>query len=325
MAGKATNATRRRAEKLREELRYHENRYYVLDDPDISDAEFDKLMLELKTLEEEHPELVTPDSPTQRVGGEPREGFSKVRHTRPMTSLDNSYSFEELADFDRRVLEGSGRKAVDYVCELKLDGISIALHFENGGYKRAVTRGDGREGEDVTPNIKTIRAVPLSVEAKTLKTAGLEESFEVRGEVIMPKEAFLELNRAQDEAGGKVFANPRNAAAGAVRVLDTSITAQRQLDLFAYALLAGERIPLKRHSDVLLKLSEMGFKVNRHWKKCKGIEAVVEFCQEWDEKRHTLPYETDGIVVKVDELALWEELGSTAKAPRYAIAYKCQS
>ena len=312
----------KKIEKLREDIRYHENRYYVLDDPDISDAEFDKLMLELKALEEQHPELITPASPTQRVGGAPREGFTKVRHSQPLKSLDNAYSFDELAEFDRRVREATGRKSIDYVCELKLDGISIALRYNDGLYERAVTRGDGREGEDVTPNVKTIRAVPLKVNGKKRKDDPLADGFEVRGEVIMTKKAFQKLNDEQDEAGGKVFANPRNATAGAVRVLDPAITAKRQLVVFAYAALAGDRIPFKRHSDLLLRLSEMGFKVNRYWKRCKGLEAVQTFIEEFETKRETLPYEIDGIVVKVDGIALWEELGSTAKAPRYAIAYK---
>ena len=314
--------TRRKAEKLREEIRYHEHRYYVLDDPDIPDAEFDKLLRKLQELEAEHPALITPDSPTQRVGGEPRAGFGKVRHSRSMISLDNAYSYGELAEFDRRVREATDRETVDYVCELKLDGISIALRYEGGRYQQAVTRGDGREGEDVTPNVKTIRAIPLQVDKRRLGKAGSHDAFEVRGEIIMPKEAFVQLNEAQDEISGRVYANPRNASAGAVRVLDPGITAQRRLDLFPYALLAGDTVPLKRHSDVLLKLSDLGFKVNRYWKKCRGLDAVTEFCDEWEEKREKLPYEIDGIVVKVDEIALWEELGATAKAPRYAIAYK---
>jgi len=324
MAQRAERGTKREIERLREEIRYHENRYYVLDDPDISDAEFDKLMQQLKKLESGHPDLVTSDSPTQRVGGQPRAGFVKARHSRPLLSLDNAYSAGDLAEFDRRVREATGKDKIDYVCELKLDGISMVVRYEEGQYARAVTRGDGREGEDVTPNIKTIRSVPLRVDTRGLARAGASdgEAFEVRGEVIMTKQAFVELNEAQDEAGARVFANPRNAAAGSVRVLDPNITARRRLDMFVYGLLSGGRIPFKRHSDLLLKTNEMGFKVNRHWKKCSGMDAVVKFCETWDGKRRDLPYETDGVVIKVDELALWEELGSTAKSPRYAIAYK---
>lgn len=311
-----------RIEKLREKIRHHEYRYYVLDQPEISDAEFDRLLNQLKELEAKHPDLVTPDSPTQRVGGQPREGFVKVRHRRPMMSLDNAASFEALSDFDRRVREASGRKTVDYVCEHKFDGFSISLLYENGRYTRAVTRGDGREGEDVTPNVKTIRALPLRLDPKKLKKAKLPQDIEARGEVIMTRRAFEQLNRQQEQRGERVFANPRNAAAGSVRVLDPGITAGRRLDVFAYGLLVGDRIPLRRHSEVLETLADLGFKVNRHWKKCRGLEEAIDYCQAWEDKREKLEYEIDGIVVKADEIALWDELGSTAKAPRYAIAYK---
>ena len=322
MAKTDERTAKRKIDKLREDIRYHENRYYVLDDPDISDADFDKLMTKLKELEASHPDLVTPDSPTQRVGGQPRAGFVKVRHSRPMQSLDNAYSSDELKEFDRRIREATGQEKVDYVCELKLDGISIALRYEGGRYERAVTRGDGREGEDVTPNVKTIRAIPVLIDEKTAKRAGVGDEFEVRGEVIMTHRAFTGLNNAQEEAGQKTFANPRNAAAGAVRVLDPAITASRLLEIHAYALLGGGRVPSKRHSEVLLKLSDLGFKVNRHWKKCSGIDAVVKFCEKWDTEREKLPYETDGVVIKADEISVWEEMGSTAKSPRYAIAFK---
>lgn len=309
-------------EKLRERIRRHEYLYYVLDNPKISDTGFDRLLKQLKELEQKHPELVTPDSPTQRVGGQPREGFVKVRHGSPLLSLDNAGSFEELGQFDRRAREATGRDTLDYVCEHKFDGFSISLRYQNGGYGRAVTRGDGQEGEDVTPNVKTIRALPLRVDEKQLKKAKLARDFEVRGEVIMTRKAFQQLNRQQDERGQRVFANPRNAAAGSVRVLDPGITARRRLDIFTYALLVEGRIPLKRHSQVLEALAALGFKVNRHWKKCRGLDQVFDYCKQWEEKRESLDYEIDGIVVKVDEIALWEELGTTSKAPRYAIAYK---
>jgi DNA ligase (NAD+) len=309
-------------EKLREKIRRHEYLYYVLDNPKISDAEFDRLLKRLKELEAGHPELITPDSPTQRVGGQPREGFVKVRHRSPLLSLDNASSFEELGQFDRRAREAIGRETLDYVCEHKFDGFSISLRYQDGGYERAVTRGDGQEGEDVTPNVKTIRALPLRVDEKQLKKAKLARDFEVRGEVIMTRKAFQQLNRQQDERGERVFANPRNAAAGSVRVLDPGIIARRRLDIFTYALLVEGRIPLKRHSQVLEALAALGFKVNRHWKKCRGLDQVFDYCRQWEEKRDSLDYEIDGIVVKVDEIALWEELGTTAKAPRYAIAYK---
>jgi DNA ligase (NAD+) len=309
-------------ERLREKIRRHEYLYYVLDNPKLSDPEFDRLLKQLKELEQKHPELITPDSPTQRVGGQPREGFVKVRHRSPLLSLDNASSFEELGQFDRRAREATGRDTLDYVCEHKFDGFSISLRYQDGGYERAVTRGDGQEGEDVTPNVKTIRALPLRVDEKQLKKAKLARDFEVRGEVIMTRKAFQQLNRQQDERGQRVFANPRNAAAGSVRVLDPGITARRRLDIFTYALLVEGRIPLKRHSQVLEALAALGFKVNRHWKKCRGLDQVIDYCRQWEEKRDSLDYEIDGIVVKVDEIALWEELGTTSKAPRYAIAYK---
>ncbi len=322
MAKGTLGDVRREIEKLREQIRHHEHRYYVLDDPQISDAAFDRLVRRLQALEAEHPELITPDSPTQRVGGQPREGFLKVAHRRPMLSLDNAYSFEELADFDRRVREGSGRPQVGYVCEHKFDGFSISVLYEGGVYSRAVTRGDGREGEDVTANVKTIRAVPLRLAREKLKKARLLGTFEVRGEVIMTRRAFEQVNREQEERGEKVFANPRNAAAGSVRVLDPTITARRSLDLFLYALYVDGRMPRKRHVEVLETLAALGFKVNPHWKRCAGLEEVRRYCELWESKREKLPYEIDGIVVKVDETPLWEELGATSKAPRWAVAFK---
>ena len=228
-------------ERLREEIRRHEYLYYVADDPEISDAAFDRLMVQLRELEDQHPELLTPDSPTQRVGGAPREGFQSVRHKTPMVSLDNSFSFEALGDFDRRVRELTGREKVDYVAEHKFDGLSLSLQYEKGKLVRGVTRGDGTTGEDVTPNVKTIRSIPLTMLPAQLKKAGLGEDFEVRGELIMTGQAFKELNQQQAEQGGKIFANPRNAAAGAVRVLDPKITASRRLDFFAYYMLVDGR------------------------------------------------------------------------------------
>src|SRR5690348_17179299 len=217
-------------EELREKLRYHEYRYYVLDEPEISDAAYDRLMGRLKELEAAHPELVTPDSPSVRVGGAPREGFTTVRHARPMLSLDNGFSFDALREWDRRVREGSGQEKIEYIAEHKFDGLSISLQFEDGILSRGVTRGDGTTGEDVTPNVKTIRSIPLRVDAATLKKVKLQQDFEVRGEVMMTKKAFEALNREQERIGGKIFVNARNSAAGAVRVLDPSITAARRLD-----------------------------------------------------------------------------------------------
>lgn len=309
-------------EKLRAEIRYHEHRYYVLDDPEISDYEFDQLMRKLQDLEREHPELVTPDSPTQRVGGKPAEQFSKVRHQVPMMSLDNTYSVEELRDFDRRVRELSGRSRVEYVAELKLDGLSMSLIYEKGVLARGVTRGNGVEGEDVTANVKTIGSVPLRIDGRKLQVIGHPERFEVRGEVIMPLKMFERLNAQREAAGEPKFANPRNAAAGTIRQLDPKMVAQRKLDMFHYYLLVGGDVPLKEHWKTLEALAEMGFKVNPHRRLCASFDELLEFVQEWETKRNELEYETDGVVVKVNDTRLWEELGNTAKSPRWAIAYK---
>jgi DNA ligase (NAD+) len=310
-----------RAAKLREEIRLHEHRYYVFDRPSISDAEFDRLMNELKQFEAEHPEIVTPDSPTQRVGGTPRKGFETRRHNPPMLSLDNAFSFEELDRFDRRARDVSGRSEIEYIVEHKYDGLSMSLHYEKGEFALAVTRGDGVNGEDVTPNVATIEAIPHRVDTAKSKRLGLDGNIEVRGEIIMPLKAFVKLNEQQEELGGKRFANPRNAAAGSVRVLDSRITASRQLDFFGYYLLAGGRMPFARHSEELEALSALNFNA-LEWKRCASIEEVEEYCRKWEEKREKLPYEIDGIVIKVNELWLQQELGFTSKAPRWAIAYK---
>jgi DNA ligase (NAD+) len=311
--------------RLREKIRHHEYLYHVADDPEISDAEFDKLMNRLKKVEAEHPELVTPDSPTQRVGGAPREGFQAVRHRTPMISLDNAFSFEELANFDRRVRELTGREKIEYITEHKFDGLSMSLIYEKGTLVRAVTRGDGTTGEDVTPNVRTIRSIPLWIDAARLKKAGIPDSFEVRGEAIMTRKAFDAMNEQQDALGLKRYANPRNAAAGSVRVLDPNITRSRNLGFFAYYLLVDGRAPKKRHSEVLETLSELRFKVSEDWELLKGIEKVEEYINRWDSQREKLGFDIDGIVVKVNEIGLQNELGFTSKAPRWAIAYKYQA
>ncbi len=318
----APKAAVEKIESLREKIRRHEHLYYVLDEPEISDAKFDSLVAELRALETAHPDLLTPDSPTQRVGGQPREGFVTVRHARAMLSLDNAYSFDELQDFDRRVREAAGRERIDYVAEHKFDGLSLSLQFEDGMLARGVTRGDGATGEDVTPNVKTIRSIPLSVGPGALKKAALPRRFEVRGEVLMTRAAFEALNRQQEETGGKRYVNARNTAAGSVRVLDPGITAARKLEFFAYALFVDGRVPLKKHSEVLAALARMKFKTCKEAEPCKGVEEVVKFCERWDARREMLPYEIDGIVVKVNDTALQVELGFTARAPRWAIAYK---
>ena len=307
---------------LREKIRHHEYLYYVLDQPEISDAEFDRLMGQLKDLEAEYPALVTPDSPTQRVGGKPREGFVKVPHSSPMLSLDNTYNEEELRNWERRVHELSGRRDVDYVCELKLDGMSLALTYEDCRLARGVTRGDGSIGEDVTLNVRTVRSIPLSIPREKLKKAGLPTDFEVRGELLMPTAAFKKLNEERERAGLATFANPRNFTAGTVRQLDSSVTAQRRLDFFPYILLQNGRTYFDHHSKTLGALDAAGFKVNPHHKLVHSMDEVWSFIREWEEKRESLPYEIDGIVVKVDRTALQDELGFTGKAPRWAIAYK---
>ena len=312
----------KKIESLRDKIRHHEYQYFVLDQPEISDQDFDKLMRQLRELEAEHPDLLAPDSPTQRVGGKPREGFVKVRHSSPMLSLDNTYSEDELRGWERRVHELSGRQDVDYVCELKLDGMSLALTYENGRLVRGVTRGDGTTGEDVTLNVRTVRSIPLSIDRDKLKKAGIPVDFETRGELLMPTAAFKKLNEQRERDGLPTFANPRNFTAGTVRQLDSSITAERRLDFFPYILLQNGRTYFDRHWETLTALDKAGFKVNPNRKLVHSMAEVWTFIQSWEEKRDTLPYEIDGIVVKVDRTGLQAELGFTGKAPRWAIAYK---
>jgi DNA ligase (NAD+) len=322
MAKPAPTAVKKQIADLREKLRHHEYKYYVQDDPEISDAAYDRLMSRLHKLETAYPELITSDSPTLRVGGTPRAGFETVQHARPMLSLDNSYSYDDLREFDRRVREVSGHEKIQYVAEHKFDGLSISLQYEDGALVRAVTRGDGRTGEDVTLNVKTIRSVPLRLDPAALKKAHLPGTFEVRGEIVMPRKSFEELNRRQEQSGGKIFANPRNAAAGGVRVLDPSITASRRLEFFAYYLNVDDKAPFPRHSQSLEALKLVRFRSSSDWKLCEGIDAVIAYCEAWDPQREKLPYEIDGVVVKVNSIAIQNELGFTAKAPRWAIAYK---
>src|SRR3984957_2789742 len=312
----------KKIESLRENIRHHEYRYYVLDQPEISDAEFDKLMRELKDVEAQHPDLITADSPTQRVGGRPREGFVKVTHSSPMLSLDNTYNEDELRAWERRVHELTGRKDVDYVCELKLDGMSLALIYEDGKLERGITRGDGSIGEDVTLNVRTVRSVPLSIPKEKLKKAGIPPDFEVRGELLMPLAAFKKMNEDRESKGLSSFANPRNATAGTVRQLESRVTAERRLDYFSYMLLQNGRTYFDRHSKTLGALDAAGFKVTPSRKLVHNIDEAWAFIRQWEEKRELLPYEIDGIVIKVDRTALQDELGFTGKAPRWAIAYK---
>jgi DNA ligase (NAD+) len=312
----------KKIESLREKIRHHEYLYYVVDNPEISDAEFDKLMQQLKALEAERPELVAPDSPTQRVGGKPREGFVKVPHSSPMLSLDNTYNEDELRAWEHRVHELTGRSDVDYVCELKLDGMSLALIYEDGKLVRGITRGDGSVGEDVTLNVRTVRSVPLSIPREKLKKAGIPADFEVRGELLMPTAAFRKVNEERERKGLATFANPRNFTAGTVRQLDANVTAERRMDFFPYILLENGRTYFDRHWKTLDALEAAGFKVNQNRRIVRSMEEVWAFIQEWAAKRESLPYEIDGIVIKVDRTSLQDELGFTGKAPRWAIAYK---
>ena len=316
-----------RAEELREVIRHHEHCYFVLDRPEISDADFDRLVNELKSIEREHPELVTPDSPTQRVGGTAREGFVKVAHSAPMLSLDNAYSEGELREWARKAAELAGTAEVEFECEYKLDGLSMALHYEpseNGGarFLRGITRGDGTTGEDVTANLRTIKSIPLTVSHSQLKKAGLTVPFEVRGEVLMPTLSFRAINEQREEQGLAPFANPRNAAAGAVRVLEPNVTAARRLDFYSYFLLQqGEPVKATQW-DALEAMSSAAFKVNPNRTRARTIEEVWQFIVVTEAARDQLPYEIDGVVVKVNQTALWTRLGFTGKAPRWATAYK---
>lgn len=306
---------------LRARIRHHEERYYVLDDPEISDAEFDLLVKDLEALERAHPELVTPDSPTQRVGGRPVEGFESVEHQAPMLSLDNSYSEDELTAFDDRLRRGLAdagveAAAVGYVAELKIDGLSISLTYEDGRLIRGVTRGDGFRGEDVTSNVRTIRAIPLALRGST---AG---RVEIRGEVYLPRAAFDRLNREREEREEPVFANPRNAAAGTMRNLDPREVARRGLSAFVYQLLGPADVVPARHSDALALLRRWGFPVESHWERCTGAGEVLAYCARWKDARHSLAFDTDGVVVKLDDMALRDRVGATSKFPRWAIAFK---
>jgi DNA ligase (NAD+) len=319
---KKENNVESKIEKLREEIRRNEHLYYVLDAPELPDAEFDQLMQELKRLEAAHPELITPDSPTRRVGGKPREGFVKVTHSRPMLSLDNAYNEQELRDWDRRVRELAGSDKIEYVCEMKLDGMSMALTYENGHLLRGVTRGNGSIGEDVTSNVRTMRSIPLSIPAAKLKKADVPADFEVRGEVIMPLAAFKKMNDDRAAQNLATFANPRNAAAGTIRVLEPNIVAQRRLDFYSYFLLVKGKYFPEKHSDALKALEALGFKVNSNHRVAHDIEEVLEFIAASEQKRETLGYEIDGIVIKVNSMRTQDRLGFTGKAPRWAIAYK---
>ncbi len=302
-------------EKLRSELRRHSYLYYVLERPEITDYEFDHMYRALVDLEKEYPELVTPDSPTQRVGAKASEDFQKVRFRKPMLSLTNAFSADELRDFDRRVKTGLGEEKVEYITELKIDGLSMNLIYENGSLTQGLTRGDGRVGEDVTANVKTIHSIPLYIE-------NAPPYLEVRGEVYMPRKSFIALNEARDEAGIMPFANCRNAAAGSLRQLDPHVTASRNLAFFAYALGDIEGMEIHSQEELLQKLADFHFQVNPNYRKWHSIEGVIEGVNEWEEKRHDLGYDTDGMVIKVNDFAQQNRLGATVRDPKWATAYK---
>ncbi|MGI6692538.1 MAG: NAD-dependent DNA ligase LigA [Limnochordia bacterium] len=304
---------KKRIEDLRREIREHDYRYYVLDDPIISDAQYDALMRELMELEEKYPQLVTADSPTQRVGYAPSLGFEEVIHGEPLLSLGNAFSLEELEAFQERVEKQAGRP-VTFACELKIDGLSVSLNYQDGVFVQGATRGDGRTGEDVTANLRTIRSLPLRLnEPRTIN---------VRGEVFINREDFLAFNEERKRKGESVFANPRNAAAGSLRQLDPRLTAQRPLDIFLFAVDSRLHDELKTQGEALEYLRRLGLKVNPHYRICRTFPEVLEFIRTWEERRSSLPYEIDGIVIKVNEFALQRALGSTARSPRWAIAYK---
>ena len=314
-----------RINELRALIRYHEERYYVLNDPEIADAEFDALMKELERLESENPDLVREDSPTRRVGGRVAAGFATVEHVEPMLSLDNAYSEDELREFDNRVRRGLGLDtgsddAVAYVAELKIDGLSVALTYEDRQLVRGATRGDGTRGEDVTPNIRTIRAIPLR-----LRDTAPVGRFEIRGEIFLPRKAFDRINREREAEGEILFANPRNAAAGTLRNLDPALVATRGLSAYFYQLVGQSGLgagSIGTHLDTLDRLRQMGLPVEAHRTRCVGVGELLVFCRDWEEKRRSLDFDTDGVVIKVDQLVDRRLLGATSKFPRWAIAFK---
>lgn len=310
-------AAKKKIEELREMINYHNYRYYVLDSPEISDEEYDGLMRQLAKLEEEFPDLVTPDSPTQRVGAPPAEGFLPVKHLERMFSLSDAFDLEELRAFFDRVRKQLPREKIRYVCELKVDGAAVAIVYRDGRYWRAATRGDGEVGEDITPNVKTIKSVPLVLRGKLVPSV-----LEVRGEAYLTKEQFVKVNEERAEAGEPLFANPRNSAAGSLRQLDPKVTDRRSLDFFAHGCGKAEGVSFKSHWEILNYLNQAGFKTTPFARLLDSEAEVEDFCRDWEEKRHTLPFEIDGVVVKVNELSQQNLLGFTSKAPRWAIAYK---
>ncbi len=305
-------------DELRKIINHHDKLYYVSNKPEISDHEYDRLFRRLKELEDKHPELITPDSPTQRVSGEPIKGFKSIKHLVPMLSMDNTYSAEELVEFDKRVRKNTGDERYEYFVELKFDGVSINLLYKNGKFINGATRGDGETGDDVSVNLKTIKSIPLYFESKS----GTPISIEIRGEVYMTKKGFNLLNSQREKAGEELFANPRNAAAGSLKLLDPSVTAKRSLDMFAYGVGYVEGLKLETQYDVIDYLKSSGFRVNPYVKLCKNINDVIDYCYHWQSKKDSLDYNIDGMVIKVNSLRQQQNLGVTSKSPRYMIAYK---
>ena len=307
------NEAKKKIKKLQEEINYHNYRYYIKNDPIISDYEFDQLLKDLEKLEHQYPDLVTPDSPTQRIGETPLTEFSTVKHKVAMLSLDNTYNYHELREFDTRIRKQLDN--IDYVVEPKIDGAGVALYYENGQLIRGATRGDGIHGDDVTANIKTIRSIPLKIREKTLNT------FEVRGEVYLPKSGFKQLNSEQAKQGSPIFANPRNAAAGSLRLLDPRIVATRPLNIFVYFLSYSD-IAFNTHFETINAIKKAGFRINEHIEKVQNIEQVITYCKKIESQRENLDYEIDGVVIKINSLSQQKTLGQTIKHPRWAIAYK---
>jgi len=313
-------------EQLRNTIRYHDRKYYVENNPEITDYEYDQLLKELQQLEKAQPELITPDSPTQRVGERPLTQFPSIEHKIPMLSIDNTYSNEELKEFDRRIKRMAGidtHQDIEYVVELKIDGVAITLWYENGLFARGATRGDGFRGDDVTANLRTIHQIPLKLEPAFRKQK-IPPALEIRGEIYLPNKEFQRLNEEREEAGELQFANPRNAAAGSLKLLDPRITAKRNLRIFTYAVGYYEEIELKTHMQCLELLRDFSFPVNPHTRLCKNIDAVIRYCSEWDKRRSELDYMVDGMVIKANSLDLHNQLGSTSKAPRWVISFKFQ-
>lgn len=314
---------REEIERLRELIRHHDERYYLESDPEISDYEYDQLARQLRDLEDANPHLITPDSPTQRVSGRPAETFPKHVHRLPMLSLDNTYSVDELREWHNRVCRGVGFNQVEYVTELKVDGLSIAAIYEQGLFAKGVSRGDGEIGDDISQNVRTIRSLPLRIRSEALARFGSRvPDFEVRGEVYLPNAVFRKLNEERLEQNLPRFANPRNAASGTMKSLDSRVAAERKLDIFCYDMFASGKKPFNSHWDALEWMASAGFRVNKARRLCASLDEVIAFCGEWEGRRDDLGYEIDGVVVKVNNVALQDELGATSKSPRWAVAYK---